>query len=155
MGEAMRDLLSYTPETPAQLARDDLDQALRLVHDLVLAVDLGKDVVFPCRADRVLQYALAHISRARTVLLEHREALEKALYERKPWKVSWEDLVLLDTFTGEEIVYTDAWTRHVLSAWRKTGKLPKRVRVAYWFLARSWPQPRPDEIDWTGFDEGR
>ena len=152
----MKDLLSYTPETPAQLARDELDQALRLVHDLVLSVDLGKDVVFPCRADRVLHYALAHIERALAVLTTHREALERALYERKPWSASWEDLVLLDTFTGEEVIYNDAWTRHVLSEWRRTGKLPKRVRVAYRSLARSWPQPRPDEIDWKGFDdEGR
>jgi len=131
-----------------------LDLALRLVHDVVLSVDLRKDVVFPCREDRVLQYALAHVSRARAVLSEHRFALEKALYERKPWRVSWEDLVLLDAFTGEEVVYTDAWTRHVLSEWRRTGQLPRRVRVASRFLARSWPQPRPDEIDWKGF-EGR
>ena len=155
MGEAMRDLLSYIPETPAQLAREELNHALRLVHDLVLSVDLRKDVVFPCREDRVLHYALAHISRAANALSEHREALEKALHERKPWSVRWEDLVLLDTFTGEEVGYTDAWTRHVLSEWRRTGQLPKRVRVASRFLARSWPQPRPDEIDWDGFDEGR
>ena len=152
----MKDLLSYTPETPAQLARDELDAALRLVHDLVLSVDLRKDVVFPCRGDRVLHYALAHIERAFAVLTTHREALERALYERKPWSVSWEDLILLDTFTEEEVVYTDAWTRHVLSEWRRTGQLPKRMRVASRFLARSWPQPRPDEIDRKGFDdEGR
>ena len=153
MGEAMRDLLNYTPETPAQLARDELDRALRLVQDLVLSVDLGKNVVFPCREDMVLYYAIKHIERAAKALSEHREALEQALHKRKPWKVKWQALVIVNKLTGEEVVYTEAWKRHVLSEWRSTGQLPKNVRIAYRFLSRSWPQPRPDEIDWTGFDE--
>src|SRR5690606_8274442 len=80
MGEAMRDLLSYNPETPAQLARQELGRALDLVHDLVLSVDLGKNVVFPCREDMVLYYAIKHIERAAKALSEHREALEQALH---------------------------------------------------------------------------